>query len=220
MTLHSGLKWALSAVLAACIAAGFFIAYLGSRSEVIEFELYDLSQPGAATSEKWQALAERAQRLSRLAPFDGAIQDLNARVWFFGAEYVATSPKAQVQALRKAREGFLAAIRLRPRWPYSWLNLARVEFALDARSDWQSVLSKALVLNLRGAFLQMDLMRFRKKLGLRLNGELARAVEASLAQGMIDNPDILVREAVRLGRREWACAAPITPQVQNICDVF
>lgn len=214
-------KYVFSMILAVLIAAGVFAAYLGASSEGLEIDLYALSTQGAdASIDDWQALAQRSQRLSELAWFDGAAQDLNARVWFFGAEYLSMSPKIQIQTLRKARAGFLSAIKLRPRWPYSWLNLARVEFALDARSDWPAVLDQAIKLNLRGTFLQMDLMRFRKQLGLKLNGELARAVEASLAQGIADEPDTMVREAIRIGRREWACATPVNSQVQKFCDVF
>ena len=216
-----GAKLFLSSILAALVAAGIFIAYLGVSSESIEAELYALAEFGVdANVEDWQALSQRSQRLSQLAGFDGASQDLNARVWFFGAEYLPMTPKMQIEALRKAREGFLKAIKLRPRWPYTWLNLARVEFALDARGNWEDVLATALRLNLRGTFLQMDLMRFRKKLGLRLNGELARAVEVSLDQGFADDPDAMVREAIRIGRREWACATPVNSQVQKFCEVF
>lgn len=215
------IKYVISVVLAALIASGLYIAYLGASSEGLEIDLYALTEQGAdARIDDWEALTRRSQRLSELAWFDGAIQDLNARVWFFGAEYLPMAPKTQIATLRKARSGFLSAIELRPRWPYSWLNLARVEYGLDARGNWPVVLEKALKLNLRGTFLQMDLMRFRKKLGLRLNGELARAVEASLAKGLADDPEAMVRQAVSLGRREWACASPVNAQVQKFCDVF
>lgn len=219
--MNAGPKIVLSAILAILAAAGCFMAYLSIVSESIENELYAFTERGAQTGvEQWQALTQRSAHLSQLSKFDGATQDLNARVWFFGAEYLSMSPKMQIEALRNARTGFQSAVQLRPLWPYSWLNLARVEFALDARGNWEQVLAKALQLNLRGAFLQMDLMRFRKKLGLRLSGELARAVEASLDQGFADDPDTMVREAIRIGRREWACASPVTSQVQKFCEAF
>jgi hypothetical protein len=212
------LKLALTAGLVLLALSGFYLAWLNVASERAENELSRLLGHTQLERANWVALNERTQSLVKFAAWDPAVQDLTARVWHLGAQN--TTPRESVRCLRQARIHFQNAIRLRPHWPYSWLNLARVEHALNANGNWPEVLAKALALNLRGQFLQTDLARFRLQLGLKLQGELARSVEANFAQALKDNPWEMVGVAVKLNRPEWACAELKTPEIAASCTYY
>ena len=210
-----GVKLLFSLALAMLASVGLYIAWLSVATLRLENVLYERAN-GNLELLRWNEALLQAEVLADAASWDGATLDLVGRVFLSDAESAVT-PKANIQALRKAQGYLQRAAALRPSWPYTRLNLARVAFALDANGPWESQLRHALALNLRGTFLQIDLLKFRRQLGLRLGGELARAVEQSFTQGLRDAPDEMVRAAVNLGRKEWACATPINRQVQALC---
>lgn len=210
-----GVKLLFSLALAMLASVGLYIAWLSVATLRLENVLYERAN-GNLELLRWNEALLQAEVLADAASWDGATLDLVGRVFLLDAESAVT-PKANIQALRKAQGYLQRAAALRPSWPYTRLNLARVAFALDANGPWESQLRHALALNLRGTFLQIDLLKFRRQLGLRLGGELARAVEQSFTQGLRDAPDEMVRAAVNLGRKEWACATPINRQVQALC---
>ena len=208
-------KLLFSLALAVLASVALYIAWLSVATLRLENVLYERAN-GNLELLRWNEALRQAEVLADVASWDGGTLDLVGRVFLLDAESAVT-PKANVKALRKAR-GFLErSAVLRPSWPYTRLNLARVAFALDVNGPWKSQLRHALALNLRGTFLQIDLLKFRRQLGLRLGGDLARAVEQSFAQGLRDAPDEMVRAAVNLGRKEWACATPIDRHVQTLC---
>ena len=196
-------------------SAGLYVAWLSVATSRLEKVLYEQAS-GVVDSRRWSEARTQASVLANAAAWDGATLDLAGRVFLLDAESAAT-PKTNIQALRKAQDYLEQAARQRPTWPYTRLNLARVAFALDAHGSWKAQLEQALSLNLRGTFLQIDLLKFRRQLGLRLNGELARAVERNFEQALRDAPDEMVRAAVDLGRKEWACATPISRDVKALC---
>ena len=210
-----GVKIFFSLALAILASAGLYIAWLSVATLRLENVLYERAN-GTLELLRWDEALVQADMLADVASWDGATLDLVGRVFLLDAESAAT-PKANIQALRKAQGYLERAAVLRPSWPYTRLNLARVAFALDANGQWESQLRQALALNLRGTFLQIDLLKFRRQLGLRLGGDLARAVEQSFTQGLRDAPHEMVRAAVNIGRKEWACATPINPQVRTLC---
>jgi hypothetical protein len=208
-------KYLVSVALAMLAIAGLYVASLSVATSRLENLLYAQAD-SQSVGPSWNDARSQASALANAASWDGAALDLAGRVYLLDAEFART-PKENIQALRKAQSYLESAAKLRPSWPYTRLNLARVAFALDAHGPWQAHLKHALALNLRGTFLQLDLLKFRRQLGLRLTGELARAVEQSFAQGLVDAPDEMVRAAVDLGRKEWACATPINSQVKTLC---
>ena len=209
------LKCLLSAGLAALASAGMYVAWLSVATSRLENLLYAQAN-GALEPSRWSQAPVQARALAHAAGWDAATLDLAGRVFLLDAESAPT-PKASIQALREA-QGYLERAALqRPTWPYTRLNLARVAFALDAHGPWEGQLKQALALNLRGTFLQIDLLKFRRQLGLRLTGELARAVEQNFAQALQDAPYEMVHAAVDLGRKEWACATPLNNEVKALC---
>ena len=211
------LKYVLSVALAVLASAGLYVAWLGVATSRLENLLYAQAN-GALEPTRWSEALVQASALADAASWDAATLDLVGRVFLLDAES-QTTPKANIEALRKA-QGYLERSALqRPTWPYTRLNLARVAFALDAHGQWEAQLKHALALNLRGTFLQIDLLKFRRQLGLRLTGELARAVEQNFVQALRDAPHEMIRAAVDLGRKEWACATPINSQVKALCAV-
>ena len=209
------LKYLLSVALALLASAGLYIAWLSVATSRLENLLYAQAS-GELESGRWNQARLQASALANAASWDAATLDLVGRVFLLDAESTAT-PKANIQALRKAQDFLERSAAQRPTWPYTRLNLARVAFALDAHGPWEAQLKQALALNLRGTFLQIDLLKFRRKLGLRLTGELARAVEQNFAQALQDAPDEMVRAAIDLGRKEWACATPVSSRVRELC---
>ena len=209
------LKYLISVAFALLASAGLYVAWLSVATSRLENLLYAQAS-GELESRRWNEVRSQASALANAAGWDAATLDLAGRVFLLDAE-LASTPKTNIQALRKA-QGYLerAAVQ-RPTWPYTRLNLARVAFALDAHGSWQEQLKHALSLNLRGTFLQIDLLKFRRQLGLRLTGQLARAVEQNFVQALQDAPDEMVRAAVDLGRKEWACAQPVNRRVKVLC---
>jgi hypothetical protein len=204
--------------LCALAGAGVFITWLSLAVTDAERALDRLAVEGSNAD--WVVAATKLQRVAALSTWDASVQDLAARTWLLGAEKYAQTPSLSISRLRSARSYMRRAVTLRPNWPYSWLNLARIEFGLDRRGVWQTTLQRALSLNLRGTFLQLDLLRFRLQLGSHLNGELARAVEASLARGVLDEPFPMIRAAFEIGRPEWACASPQNSEIKRFCGDF
>lgn len=209
------LNYLLSVALALLASAGLYVAWLSVATSRLENMLYAQAN-GELESSRWNQARLQASALAKAASWDAATLDLVGRVFLLDAEST-TTPKANIQALRKAQGYLERSAFQRPTWPYTRLNLARVAFALDAHGPWEAQLKHALALNLRGTFLQIDLLKFRRQLGLRLSGELARAVEQNFVQALLDAPDEMVRAAIDLGRKEWACAAPISSRVQELC---
>ena len=211
-------KVLLSVALAVLASAGLYVAWLGLATSRLENLLYAQAN-GALEPTRWSEACAQASALANAAGWDAATLDLVGRVFLLDAE-LAVTPKANIQSLRKA-QGYLERAALqRPTWPYTRLNLARVAFALDAHGSWEAQLKHALALNLRGTFLQIDLLKFRRQLGLRLTGELARAVEENFVQALREAPYEMVRAAVDLGRKEWACATPINSEVKTQCAAY
>lgn len=211
-------KVLLSVALAVLASAGLYVAWLGLATSRLENLLYAQAN-GALEPTRWSEACAQASALANAAGWDAATLDLVGRVFLLDAE-LAVTPKANIQSLRKA-QGYLERAALqRPTWPYTRLNLARVAFALDAHGSWEAQLKHALALNLRGTFLQIDLLKFRRQLGLRLTGELARAVEENFVQALREAPYEMVRAAVDLGRKEWACATPINSEVKAQCAAY
>lgn len=209
------LKFLLSLALAILASAGLYVAWLSVATSRLENLLYAQAS-GELDSRRWNEAKLQASALANAAGWDAATLDLAGRVFLLDAESAST-PQVNIQALRKA-QGYLERAALqRPTWPYTRLNLARVVFALDVHGGWEKQLEHALALNLRGTFLQIDLLKFRRQLGLRLTGQLARAVEQNFVQALQDAPDEMVRAAVDLGRKEWACATPINRRVKLLC---
>lgn len=213
--MRHALKLLASTAFALLASAGLYVAWLSVATSRLESLLY-AQQSGELEARLWSAAKVQASVLANAAGWDAATLDLAGRVFVLEAETAAT-PKAKIQALRKAQSYLERAAIQRPTWPYTRLNLARVAFALDAHGSWQAELKHALSLNLRGTFLQIDLLKFRRQLGLRLTGELARAVEQNFVQALQDAPYEMVRAAVDLGRKEWACATPINSYVKTLC---
>ncbi len=209
------LKSVFSLAIAALAIAGIYLAWLSVATTRLENLLYAKANDELEPS-RWEQAQLQASALANAASWDAATLDLVGRVFLLDAES-QTTPKANIQALRKAQSYLERAAAQRPTWPYTRLNLARVAFALDVHGPWEIELKHALALNLRGNFLQIDLLKFRRQLGLRLNGELARAVEQNFVQALEDAPDEMVRAAVDLGRKEWACATPINRHVKAVC---
>ncbi len=209
------LKYLVSVALAMLASIGLYVAWLSVATSRLENLLYTQAN-SESVEPSWSDARSQASALAHAASWDGATLELAGRVYLLDAELAGT-PKENIQALRKAQGYLESAAKLRPSWPYTRLNLARVAFALDAHGPWQAQLRQALALNLRGTFLQIDLLKFRRQLGLRLNGELARAVEQSFIQALNDAPDEMVRAAVDLGRKEWACARPINRDIKALC---
>ncbi len=209
------MKYLFSLVFAVLAAAGLYVAWLGVATARLENVLYTRTN-GELESGRWDEAVLQASVLADAAGWDAATLDLAGRVYLLDAEFAPT-PKANIQALRKAQGYFVRAAAQRPSWPYTRLNLARVIFELDPYGPWEVELKHALDLNLRGTFLQIDLLRFRRQLGLRLTGDLARAVERSFEQALQETPGELVGAAVDLRRKEWACATPINRQVKAFC---
>ncbi len=209
------LKFLLSSVLAVLASAGLYLAWLSVATTRLENLLYEQAY-GHLEPKLWSNARLQAGTLANAASWDASTLDLAGRIYLLDSEF-ATTPKATINALRNAQRYLENAAKLRPSWPYTRLNLARVAFELDAHGPWQAQLEQALKLNLRGTFLQIDLLKFRRKLGLRLNGELARAVEQSFSQALQDSPDEMVRAALNLGRKEWACATPNNEEIEKIC---
>ncbi len=214
--MSSAVKYLLSLAFAVLAAAGFYVAWLGVETSRLENVLYARTN-GALESESWSEAVVQASALADVAGWDAATLDLAGRVFLLDAE-LALTPKASIQALRKAQGYFVRAAAQRPTWPYTRLNLARVVFELDPYGPWEIELNHALALNLRGTFLQIDLLRFRRQLGLRLTGDLARAVEHSFEQALRETPGEMVGAAIELRHKEWACATPINRQVKAFCD--
>jgi hypothetical protein len=213
-------KLLISLVLAVFASAGIYLAWLSVAVSNLENALNSLTEASVESTEmatRWLLSAARARQVARLAHWDPAVQDLSGRICLFGAERFGATPKETVAHLRLAKQYLERAALLRPTWPYTKLNLARVEYALDAHGIWKTRLQEALASNLRGTFLQIDLMRFRKQLGVRLSGDLARAVEQNFDQALRDAPEEMIRAARSIGRREWACAQPIDQIVKEIC---
>jgi hypothetical protein len=217
---NNAVKLALSLILSGFALAGIYLAWLSVAVGNLENALNNLSEATVESAQQrtlWLASATRARDVAALATWDPAVQDLTGRLWLFGAEHFAGTPKESVAKLRIAKLYLERAALLRPTWPYTRLNLARVEFALDARGVWKMRLQEALASNLRGTFLQIDLMRFRKRLGTHLSGDLAREVERNFDQALRDAPEEMIRAARSIGRREWACAQPIDKLVKDMC---
>ena len=214
--MSSAVKYLLSLAFAVLAAAGLYVAWLGVETSRLENVLYARTN-GALESESWSEAVVQASALADVAGWDAATLDLAGRVFLLDAE-LALTPKASIQALRKAQGYFVRAAAQRPTWPYTRLNLARVVFELDPYGPWEIELNHALALNLRGTFLQIDLLRFRRQLGLRLTGDLARAVEHSFEQALRETPGEMVGAAIELRHKEWACATPINRQVKAFCD--
>ena len=209
------LKYLVSTVLAILASAGLYLAWLSVATTRLENLLYAQAYEHLEPTH-WSSAPLQASALANAASWDAATLDLAGRVFLLDAEF-ANTPKRNIYSLRKAQRYFENAAKLRPSWPYTRLNLARVTFALDAHGPWEAQLEQALKLNLRGTFLQIDLLKFRRQLGLHLNGELARAVEQSFSQALQDSPDEMVRAALNLGRKEWACATPNNEEIKRIC---
>ncbi len=209
------LKYLLSMAFAVLASAGLYIAWLAVATSRLENVLYARTN-GELDSERWNDAISQAEALANVAGWDATTLDLVGRVFLLDAEF-ATTPKANVQTLRKAQGYLERAAAQRPTWPYTRLNLARAIFELDPYGPWEVELKHALDLNLRGTFLQIDLLRFRRQLGLHLTGELARAVEQNFVQALQETPGEMVGAAVELDRKEWACANPINRQVKAFC---
>ena len=209
------MKLLISLALALLAVGGLYVGWLSVATSRLENLLYAQAN-GQLESGRWQESQVQASRLANAAGWDAATLDLAGRVFLLNAES-ATTPKANIQALRKAQSYLERAAVLRPTWPYTRLNLARVAFALDVHGAWDVQLKQALALNLRGTLLQIDLLKLRRQLGLRLTGELARAVEQNFVQALQDAPYEMVHAAIDLGRKEWACATPISSQVKALC---
>ena len=211
----SAVKYLLSLAFAVLAAAGMYVAWLGIATSRLENVLYTRTN-GELESGRWAEAVQQAGTLADAAGWDAATLDLAGRVFLLDAQFAPT-PKVNVQILRKAQSYFERAVAQRPSWPYTRLNLARVLFELDPYGSWEAELKYALALNLRGTFLQIDLLRFRRQLGLRLTGDLARAVEDSFEQALQESPGEMVGAAIDLRRKEWACATPINSQVKAFC---
>jgi hypothetical protein len=213
-------KLILSLILAGFAATGIYLAWLSIAVSNLENALNHLTEASVESTQmatRWRLSATRAREVAARARWDAAVQDLSGRIWLYGADRFSATPRETVENLRVAKQYLERAATLRPTWPYTKLNLARVEFALDAHGVWKTRLQEALASNLRGTFLQIDLMRFRKQLGVRLSGDLARAVEQNFDQALRDAPEEMIRAARSIGRREWACAQPIDQFVKDIC---
>jgi hypothetical protein len=211
------LLWKISLLisLSLCALAGAYIASIGARTRAIERD-FNALQDGIFAASVWPELAARADSLAAFAPWDFDPHDLRGRVYFYGAAVLSVDlPRQSIQRFRQAQGSFERAAQLRPTWAYTQLNLARVQFALDVNGPWQNHLWQMLASGPRDLFLQMDLMRFRKDLGQRLQGDLAKAVEASQQLTAQAHPYLMVRLAAKLNRLEWVCAnqVPIGRQV-------
>jgi hypothetical protein len=209
-------KIALTGLLAVLASSGIYLAWLSIASTRLENTLYEQSS-GNADLGLWASAPAQARRLASVASWDPTILDLAGRVFLQQSDIEIESPRLKIAALREAKVYLERSATLRPTWPYTRLNLARVEFELDANGPWEQHLQRALALNLRGNALSVDLLRFRRRLGLHLTGEIARQVEANFATALSDAPEEMVRAAVDLGRREWACAQPVNASVKKFC---
>jgi hypothetical protein len=210
------LKIVLSILFALLGGSGVYLAWLSIAVARLENTLYEQANEPTG-SVLWGQACAQARRLARIANWDPATLDLAGRVFLQQSELETESPRLKISALREAKNYLEHSSQLRPTWPYTRLNLARIEFELDANGPWAARLDKALALNLRGNALALDLLRFRRRLGLHLTGELARQVEANFSSALRDAPEEMVRAATDLGRREWACAEPINTNVKTLC---
>ncbi len=210
-------KLALSFLLTLLAGSGLYLAWLNIAVTRLENTLYEQAMGGQARTPLWAQACVQARRLAAAASWDAATLDLAGRIFLQQSEMESESPRLKIAALREAKGYLDRATNLRPTWPYTRLNLARVEFELDANGPWPDRLQQAFALNLRGNALSVDLLKFRRRLGLHLTGDLARQAEANFSSALREAPEEMVHAAIDLGRREWACAQPVNAQVKTLC---
>lgn len=145
---------------------------------------------------------------ARTTPADTRAMDWLARGHWLLAD-VAATPTEQIAEWRAARTALHHSLRGRKRWPYSWLLLAQVEYALyPAGPQAPAALHEALRIGLRGQRLQRQLLDLRKRMEPHLDPALEAALQASYIQGLRDHGPVLAEHTLHLGRYGWTCAEP------------
>jgi hypothetical protein len=199
--------WLLTALAIGAAWHGVQGLQAGLRSKALEQELRELSDADHALPAPTPEVLQ--QRMVELGPPLSAQEaELRARLWWLAARS-STTPAARIGALRAARDALHFALARRPSWPYTWLLLAQVEYALEPRGqDAPIALGTALDLGVRGMLLQRQLLELRLEAARWLPEALQERAQQALRLGIRDHGSDLAMH-LRLGQgMAWVCADP------------
>lgn len=177
------------------------------RIKSLETELRQLEQVNSAL--RPPSMADLRQRFVDLgAPAQPAEAELRARLWWLLAR-MAPTPAERVGALREAQTLLRAALAERAGWPYTWLLLAQVEYALSPREPAGGIaLAAALEIGVRGLLLQKQMLEVWQQADSYLDPILRSRLQAALRIGIRDHGFDLARELRHSVHLDWICGDP------------
>ena len=155
------------------------------------------------TRSQWLALRDELRSLMREDSNDPAAHELLAITDDRLANDTATSRQ---EYLSEAVVQLRKALELRPMSPYSWANLASVEYRLgDTGKTFRSALIRAVELGPQEPEVQQIVAEYGLAVWSEADAELKTAVESSVAAGMRRQPRQMLQIAERRGRLAVPC---------------
>lgn len=186
---------------------GWNAARSALRIKTLEAELRQLERVN--TDVRLPTLSDLRERFVDLGlPAQPAEAELRARYWWLLAR-LAPGPAERVAALREARTLLRGALAERAGWPYTWLMLAQVEYALAPRERAGAIaLAAALDIGVRGLLLQKQMLEVWQQVDPHLEPGLRMRLEAALRIGIRDHGFDLARELRHSVHLHWVCGDP------------
>ncbi|MCG7545294.1 hypothetical protein MHM93_14025 [Pseudoalteromonas sp. MM17-2] len=111
------------------------LAYLQGKTLLSHLQLQQDELEPAVGSTHYMRAHMRLQRAAELVPNHAQYHTIQAQLSLYGFAH----GYADGVELRTAKEQLLHSLSLRPSWPYTWLELAKVSYSLDGINDsvWQ-----------------------------------------------------------------------------------
>ena len=146
--------------------------------------------------------------------------ELKARTLYYKALVVGLENEKALYFIRQAKNAHLQAIALRPRWPYSWANLALMKAYL---SEWGSGFDEALSNAVRfGPWEQSVHLTVAHAGALswkQLTSEQKRLVAANVERGIVRDIKPMKTSLNALQKRTVICAyMHRSVKQQKLCD--
>jgi hypothetical protein len=157
----------------------------------------------AIPEQRLKSLHEDVAGVVNRNPEDPAAQELLAIADSRLADFAEPSRQEYLSA---AAVHFRKALELRPMSPYTWANLAAVEYRLgDTGKTFRSALVRAAELGPHEPEVQATVANFGLAVWDEVDAQTQAAIESSVATGMRRQPREILQIAERRGRLAVAC---------------